>query len=78
MRREERSAVVEIKSRPIMIYDVFLVHQARPKPSAAALICVPDNPFSRTRESAREYAQDLDVQLCSLSNLKKELKTLLR
>ena len=74
---EDRSAIVVVKSRSVMIYDVFLAHQARPKSDVGALICVPDNLFSRIRESAKAYAEELDVHLCSLSNLKKELRTIL-
>ena len=73
----ERSAIAVVKSRAVMTYDVFLTHQARPKSDVGALICVPDKIFPRIRGSTKEYAEELDVHLCSLSNLKKELKKIL-
>ena len=60
-----------------MIYDVLLAHKARPQCTMGAVICAPDGTFRRTRGSAREYAEELDVRLCPFSDLKQEMKELL-
>ena len=72
-----RTAIVVIKSRPAMMYDVFLTHQARGKEDTGALICVSDAAYPRIRESSREYAKDLNVRLCPLSEVGDALKELL-
>ncbi len=72
-----RSAIVVARSGPVIFYDVFLIDQARNKKDTGALICVPDDAFLRIRESAREYAEELDVRLCKLSVVGKELRDLL-
>ena len=69
-----RSAIVVVKSRPVMVYDVFLTNQVRGKKGTAALMCVPDTIFPQIRESARQYAEELDVRLCSLSDAGQELQ----
>ena len=73
-----RSAVVVVKARSVMTYDVFLTHQARESRDAGALICVPDALFPQIRESTREYADELDVRLCRMSDVGEELKALLK
>ena len=60
-----------------MMYDVFLTHQARGKEDTGALICVSDADFPRIRGSSREYASDLNVRLCPLSEVGDALKELL-
>ena len=72
-----RSAIVVVKSRPIMVYDVFLTDQVRGEKGTQALMCVPDTIFPQIRESARQYAEELDVRLCSLSDAGQELQALL-
>ena len=72
-----RSVIVVVKSRPVMIYDVFLTDQVRGEKGTGALMCVPDTLFPHIRESARVYAEELDVRLCPLSEAGQELQALL-
>ena len=71
------SAIVVAMPRPVTVYDVLLTHQVRGKPDTGPLICVPEEPFQRIRESAWEYASELGVHLCRLSLVEEELKNLL-
>ena len=73
-----RAAIVVVKSRPVMVYDVFLTDQVRGQKGTQALMCVPDTIFPQIRESARQYAEELDVRLCSLSDAGQELQALLK
>ena len=66
-----------VSSRPAMMYDVFLTNQAKGKDDVEALICVPDAAFPRIRGSSKEYADDLNVRLCPLSEVGDALKELL-
>lgn len=72
-----RSAIVVIKLRPVMVYDVFLMDQIRENKESGALICVPDRLLEQIRPSAWEYAKELDVRLCSVSGAGQELRALL-
>ena len=77
VRHENRSAVVVVKSRPAVMYDVFITDQLRGKKETGALICVSDASFRRIRDSATDYAHELDVRLCSLSGVGDILRELL-
>ena len=77
VKHDDRTAIVVIKSRPAMMYDIFLTHQARGGEDTGALICVTDDAFPRVRESSKEYAKDLNVRLCPLSEVGDTLKELL-
>lgn len=72
-----RSVIIVVKSRPVMIYDVFLTDQVRGEKSTGAIICFPDVMSGGIRGSAREYAEELDVSLCPLSDAGQELQALL-
>ena len=60
-----------------MMYDVFLTNQAKEKDDFGAIICVSDADYLRIRDSSREYATDLNVRLCPLSEVGDALKELL-
>lgn len=80
VRRQDKSAVVVARSSPAIMYDVFLTDQVRQKlgtNNAGALICVEDSAFSRVRKSSKEYAEDLNVRLCPLSEVGDVLRELL-
>ena len=72
-----RSVIVVVKSRPVMVYDVFLTDQVRGKKESGALMCVHDELLEQIRPSAWEYAEELDVRLCSVSGAGQELQALL-
>lgn len=77
VKHDDRTAIVVTKSRPVMMYDIFLTHQVRGVEDTGALICVSDAAYPRIKESSREYAKDLDVRLCPLSEVGEALKELL-
>lgn len=76
----DKSAIVVTRSSPAMMYEVFLTDQARRRlgtKDTGALICVTDDAFPRVRESSKEYANDLNVRLCPLSEVADALKEIL-
>lgn len=80
VKHHNKSAIVVARSSPVIMYDVFLTNQLRQKlgkDDVGALICVPDAAFPRIRGSSREYAKDLNVRLCPLSEVGDVLKELL-
>ena len=80
VKHHDRSAIVVARSSPAIMYDVFLTDQARRKlgkEDIGALICISDAAFPRVRDSSREYARDLNVRLCPLSEVGGALKELL-
>ena len=80
VRRQDKSAVVVTRSSPAIMYEVFLTDQVRRKLGSndtGALICVEDSAFSRVRKSSKDYAEDLNVRLCPLSEVGDVLKELL-
>ncbi len=74
---KDRTAIVEIKTRPVMIYDIFQIDQMRENQDVGAIFCVPDSAFNRIRNSVREYAGELNVQLCPLSKVGEAMKSIL-
>ena len=72
-----QSAIVVLKSRPAMMYDILLTHQARGKEDTGALICVSDSAYPQIKESSKEYAEDLNVRLCPVSEVGDVLRELL-
>ena len=77
VKRDDRSAIVVVRSHPIMMYDIFLTDQLRRKEGTEALVCVSDSAFSRVRGSSFEYAEELGVHLCRLSEFGDALEELL-
>jgi hypothetical protein len=77
VKHQGRVTIVVTKSRPAMMYDIFLTHQVRRKEDTGAIICVSDAAYHRVRDSSREYANDLNVRLCPLSEVGDVLKELL-
>lgn len=77
VKRDDKSAIVIVRSHPMMMYDVFQAYQARLQGNAQALICVSDSAFERVRGSAIEYADELGVHLCRLSEVGDALEELL-
>ncbi len=77
LKRHNKSAIVVVRSHPVMMYDVFLTYQMRLSEDAQALICVSDSSFKRIRRSTIEYAEELGVHLCRLSEVEHALEKLL-
>lgn len=77
VKHDDRVAIVVLKSRPVVMYDILLAHQARNKEDTRALICISDTAYPQIKDSPREYAKDLNVRLCPLSEVGDALKELL-
>ena len=77
VKRDGRSAIVVVRSHPIILYDIFLTDQLRRKEGAEAVVCVSDSAFDRVRGSSFEYAEELGVHLCRLSEFGDALEELL-
>ena len=71
-----RSAIVEVNTRPVLIYDIFQLNQMRHRKDIGALICVDDSAYGRIKESVKEYAEELDVSLCKASEVRNALMEL--
>ena len=75
-----RGVIVETKIRPVMMYDVFQMYEARTRSGEdmGALICVPDSEFGRITESVKSYAEELGVYLCPVSEVSDAMSKLLK
>lgn len=77
VKHDNRAIVVATKSRPVMLYDVFLIDQARKGKDMGAPICVPDDSFAGILESSKDYADERNVRLCPVSEVGDALRSLL-
>ena len=80
VKHNNRSAIVVARSHPHIFYIVALTDQLRKKRDKkdfGALICVDESSFGRLRGSSKEYADDLNVRLCRLSDVGDVLKEML-
>ena len=81
VKHNNRSAIVVARSHPLIFYIVALTDQLRKKRDKkdfGALICVDDSSFDRViGSSSEEYADDLNVRLCRLSDVGDVLKEML-
>lgn len=81
VKHNNRSAIVVARSDHLIFRDVFLTDQLRKKRDKkdfGALICVDDSSFDRVLGSSSEqYADDLNVRLCRLSDVGDVLKEML-
>ena len=78
LRGPKNTIMVEAKSRPPMIYDVFQLKQVRHGRNAIGIICVPDSQYLRTTASVKEFAEEENVLLCPISEMGDTLEELLR
>ena len=77
VKRDDRSAIVVVRSHPILLYDISLTDRLRRKEGTEALVCVSDSAFDRVRGSSFEYADELGIHLCPLSEVGDALRELL-
>ena len=77
LERSGRSVIVEVSSRPVLTYDIFQVDQMRRGKVIGALICVADPAYGRIKNSVMDYAEELNVHLCKLSDARSALGDLL-
>ena len=69
--------VVEVKSRPPMLYDILQVSEYRKQGHAGSILCVPDDAFDRIPNSVRLYADQTGIHLCKLAQVGAKLKSML-
>jgi hypothetical protein len=72
-----REAIVVAMSGLASFTLVHFTHLERRKGDTGALICVSDSAFPNLPKSTRDYANDLNVRLCPLSEVGDALKELL-
>ena len=72
-----RKTIVVTMANGVGLGHVNLTNQARKNKDTGALICLPDWAFSRISDGTREYAGELGVRLCRLSEVGGVLKELL-
>ena len=81
VKHNNRSAIVVARSDHLIFRDVFLTDQLRKKRDKkgfGALICVDDSSFDRViGSSSEQYADDLNVRLCRLSDVGDVLQEML-
>ena len=73
----EKSAVIEVKTATPLLGAVWQTREYGDHSGAQAILCVPDSSFERIPESVREYADRVNVRLCSVSKIGDTLKDLL-
>ena len=77
VRHDDQAVMIEVKTRPVMLRDVYSIDLARKGKKMGAVICVSDDYFPRIRESSKSYANDVGVRLCRLSEVGDVLKSML-
>ncbi len=77
LRRGGDTAIVEVKTRPVVTHDIFQMQKMREGRRMEALICVPNQAFHRIAPSVRAYAKTNNVSICRFSEIESALKELL-
>ncbi len=72
-----KSAVIEVKTATPLLGAVWQTREYGDHAGAQAILCVPDSSLERIPESVREYADRVNVRLCSESTIGETLKDLL-
>lgn len=72
-----QAVAVVVMQHTVLLYDVYLASQTRRKKDNCAILCVPDAEFRHVPESVQEYAAQMNVRLCPLSEVGDALKELL-
>ncbi len=73
----EKSAAVEVKAYTPLLGAVSQTREYADHFSSQAVLCVPDDSFEQIPGSVREYADRVNVRLCSVSKIGETLKDLL-
>ena len=75
--RGGKFAIVEIKTRPVLLGGVIQARQYANYFGAAVIICVPDDVFPQIPRSVRAFAKDRRIRLCPLAEIGHVLRDLL-
>ena len=77
VRNGDRVVAVVVMQHTVLLYDVYLTSQTAGKRDVGTILCIPDDSFRHVPGSAHEYADQLNVRLCPLSEVGDALKELL-
>ena len=73
----KKFAIVEVKTRPVLLGGVIQARQYADYFGAAVIICVPDDVFPEIPGSVKKFAEEQDIRLCQLDKVGNALKDLL-
>ena len=77
VRNGDRVVAVVVMLHTVLLYDVYLTSQTAGKNDIGTILCIPDDSFRHVPGSVHEYAGQMDVRLCPLSQVGDALKELL-
>ncbi len=75
--RGKKFAIVEVKTRPVLLGGVIQARQYADYFDATVIICVPDNVFPEIPRSVKNFSEEQGIRLCPLSDVGDALKDLL-
>jgi hypothetical protein len=75
--RGKKIAIVEVKTRPVLLGGVIQARQYADYFGAAVILCVPDDVFPEIPRSVKEFAEEQGIRLCPLADVGNALKDLL-
>ena len=75
--RGKKIAIVEVKTRPVLLGGVIQARQYADYFGAAVILCVPDDVFPEIPRSVKTFAEEQGVHLCPLAEVGNALKDLL-
>ena len=75
--RGKKFAIVEVKTRPVLLGGIIQARQYADYFGAAVILCVPDDVFPEIPASVKTFAEEQGVRLCPLDKIGNALKNLL-
>ena len=75
--RGKKFAIVEVKTRPVLLGGVIQARQYADYFDATVIICVPDNVFPEIPRSVKNFSEEQGIRLCPLGDVGDALKDLL-
>ena len=73
----KKIAIVEVKTRPVLLGGVIQARQYADYFGAAVILCVPDDVSPEIPWSVKTFAEEQDIRLCPLADVGNALKDLL-
>ena len=73
----KKIAIVEVKTRPVLLGGVIQARQYADYFGAAVILCVPDDVFPEIPKSVKTFAEEQAIRLCPLADVGNTLKDLL-
>ena len=75
--RGKKFAIVEVKTRPVLLGGVIQARQYADYFDATVIICVPDNVSPEIPRSVKTFSEEQGIRLCPLGDVGDALKDLL-